>query len=151
LINGIVAKSPENFVYHRWDKEEEKVVGRCSRLSVRKTFDLAVDLGLLDRKSGALTESGKAAANPVQFATVMRRRVRGYLQQEGCPVGEIERTASAMLAKRRIVLPTAEELYDAVCASKRLGITAPRFAAMLRLLAASGGLASSRRQIFLPS
>ena len=86
LLQGVVRRSPPNFVFHRWDSEEEKVVARCSENAVRNTMNLAVELGLLDAESGALTAAGKEAADPARFDTVIRRRLRSYLNQKGCSI-----------------------------------------------------------------
>ena len=58
LIHVVVRRSPPNFVNHRWNSQTNKIDGRCSESAVRKTFEFAVTLGLLDGDSGCSYRRG---------------------------------------------------------------------------------------------
>lgn len=150
FVRSIVRKSPPNFVYHRWDETEEKIVPKCSESAVWNTFKLAVELGLLDQESAALTKVGKEAADPAHFDAAVRQCVRSCLKELGCPVEKVKVACVELLRSDKVVLPTVEELYLAVCLNKELTISESKFGILLRLLAACGGIAISRRHIFLP-
>lgn len=151
LIQSVVEKSPENFVYHRWSEEEGEITAHCSIPAVRKTFDLAVDLGLIDVDTGHLTEVGKEAADPGSYDRVLRRRLRARFRQLGIPVDHIESASRGMLRSTEITLPTGQQLYSRVCEANGIQITDARFRTLLRLLGSCGGIMLSRRHIFLPS
>jgi len=151
LLQGIVRRSPPNFVFHRWDSKEEKVIARCSENAVRNTMNLAVELGLLDAELGALTAAGKEAADPARFDAVIRRRLRSYFNQMGCSVDALGTASLQLLQGKEVVLPTADELYEAVCAEQNMDLSETKFRVLLRLLSASGGIRASRREVFLPS
>lgn len=150
LQQSIVRRSPPNFVYHRWDPEQDDVVPKCSDAAVRKTLGLACDLGLLD-KSGTLTKAGKEAADKKRYDVVLRRRVSAYLEEEGVSVESVKKACSSMLNGSRLVLPTAVALYEVVCASEDSELPPVKFGVLLRLLAECGGIELSRRHIFLPT
>ena len=151
FIQGIVRRSPPNFVYHRWDAKRQEIVPQCSEPAVRRAFNLAAQLGLVDAESAGLTTQGSEAADPNRFGTVLRRRVRSYLQQAGCSVAKLEDASLQMLQARPIQLPTAEELYVALYASGAVNPSMSEFSTLLRLLAASDGIKIVRRHLFLPS
>jgi len=136
---------------NRWDPHEEEIRPKCSERAVEKTFELAAELGLIDDDSGALTNIGKEAADPGHYDSVLRRRARVRLQQLGCPVAHVNTVCLEMLQSEKVVLPTVNELYLAVCVQEGLDVSAAKFATLLRLLAATGGIEISRRHIFLPA
>ena len=146
FIQGIVRKSPPNFVYHRWDPDKEEISAKCSESVARRTFELACELGLMDRESGALTKDGKVAADPTRFDLILRRKLSSYLQEQGCSVKNLEAASMNMLQSNPVVLPAADELYLAEGGDLPLY----KFRTLLRLLASCGGIAISRRHIFLP-
>jgi len=150
FIQGIVRRSPPNFVFHRWDADKEEVTPQCSESAIRKAFDMAVQLGLLDRGSAALTTQGAEAADPGQFDSVLRRRIRSHLQQAGCAIESVEDAARRMLQSRKIQLPTADELYVAVCSPNAVNLSQSEFCTLVRLLAACGGIRICRRHLYLP-
>ncbi len=150
FIKSIVRRSPPNFVYHRWDPQEEEIRPRCSRTAIERTFELAVELGLLHGDSGILTNVGKEAADPGHYDSILRRRVRLCLQQLGCPVARVTKVCLEMMRRDKVILPTVDELHLTVCVEEGLDVSAAKFGTLLRLLAAAGGIMISRRHIFLP-
>jgi hypothetical protein len=151
FVHGIIRKSPPNFVYYRWNEEKEENVAHCSEVAVKRTFELAVDLGFLSPESGRLTDSGKEAADPARYDVALRRAVRSFLQRCGCPVKNLEAASREMLRKSSIVLPNANELFSATSNADGFDLTEPKFHSLLQLLAASGGIRLSRAHIFLPT
>jgi len=150
LVQSIIRRSPPNFVFHRWDREKGEVVGHCSETSVRKTLELASDLGLVDGESGALTTDGIEASDPDRFSNVVRKRLQTYLSRLGCPLHTIVDTCVQMLKRKSVVLPTSDELYIEVCVPAGIDLDPSTFRTLLRLLAQCDGLRISRRHIFLP-
>lgn len=151
LIKSVINRSPPSFVYHRWNSKKKEIDAMCSEGAVHKAFDFAVDLGLLDPESGALTGAGKEAADPERYDVVMRRQVSACLKQSNCPVDEIERTSLKLIRATKTTLPTVETLFEAICEGKGIELTEHRFGILLRLLAGSGGIQVIRRHIFLPA
>ena len=150
LIEHITEKSPPNFVYHRWDAEKRDIVGRCSVGAIRRTIAIASELGLLDSSTGALTRIGKEAADPARFERLIRNQLTTHFDRLGCAVSSIAETSRRLLHSRKISLPTADELYANLFTAKESSLAASRFRTLLQLLAACGGIGTSRRQIFLP-
>jgi hypothetical protein len=150
LIKSVITRSPPNFVYHRWNQEKNQIEGMCSESAVEKTFELAVDLGLLDRESGAPTATGKEAADPGRYNVILRRQVSAYLKRLGCPIDEIERTSLRLIRATKTTLPTVDTLFEVICRGNEIEVSEKRFGVLLRLLAACGGIQIVRRYIFLP-
>ena len=150
LIQMIMRRSPPSFVYHRWDPDRQETVAKCSETAVRRTLDLACDLGLFDSQKCELTNAGEEAADLGRFDNVLRRRLRVHFRQLGCSVDDIERMSVAMLHRKPTVFPTVNVLFDEACEKQGLDISPPRFSVLLRLLAQSGGLCLFRRHIYLP-
>lgn len=121
------------------------------RLSLRPPSGLAVELGLLQPDSGRTTQDGNEALDPKRYDAVMRRCVGGLLSRSGCPVEKLEAESVRMLHSRKVILPTADELYTATVLARGLPLPAGRFRTLLRLLCASGGMRVSRNHIFLPA
>lgn len=151
LAQSIMRQSPPNFVYRRWNVEKEEYVGECSERAVRKTLDIAIDLGLLDGETGARTAYGNEAADPARYPVVLRRRVRAKLRQVGCSQEELDEASKRMLRSRSPILPTAHELYVETCLSKRIELAEVEFRKLLMLLADSGGMQLSRSYIYYPT
>ena len=150
LIDHIAEKSPPNFVYHRWNPDKRDIVGRCSVAAIKKTFGIASELGLVDSSTGILTKIGKEAADPARFERLLRQQLTLLLGRLGCTVSSIVEMSRQLLHSRKITLPTADELYARLFTAKENNLPAGKFRTLLRLLAACGGIATSRRQVFLP-
>lgn len=151
LLDKIKKKSPPNFVYHRWDPDNEEMVSRFSEPAIEKTLNLAVELGLLNPKIASLTKTGEEAADPSRFDRVLRRQLRSCFERLGCSVAVLEETCRKFLHRRNITLPTTNQLYQELFLAKGLDTPAYKFRRLIRLLAHCGGIRNSRRQIFLPS
>jgi len=151
FVEKIKKKSPPNFVYRRWDPDEEELVSRCSEPSIEKTIDLAAELGLVHPKTASLTKAGEEAGDPSRFDRVLRRQLRSCFERLGCSVAVLEETCTKFLHRRNITLPTTDQLYQELFLAKGIDTPAYKFRRLIRLLAHCGGINSCRRQIFLPS
>lgn len=150
FLAGIEANSPPNFVYYRWDTKKNQRRDICSRKSIDNTFELAVELGLLDKKTGKLTPDGKIAVNPTKFEKLIIDNLCKSFEKCGFSVELIKKESKKMLRGDPVVLPTADELYNRLARKKEIKMTPAKFRTLLRLLAACGGIRINRRQIFLP-
>ena len=113
---------------------------------MRKTFDLACELDLLDWTSGALTKDGKVAADPTRFDSILYQKLSSYLQDQGCIIKSIETQSINLLKSDPVILPTVDELYF----TEGGDLPSYKFRRLIRLLAACGGITISRRHIFIP-
>lgn len=150
FIRGIISKSPPNFVYHHWNPEKEEIIAQCSEAAVERTFELAVELELLEEKTGTLTEAGKQGADPGHYDLILRKQIEHFFQEHEISIEEIMRLSQKMLQNEQIILPTADEIYSTICDKKEVDIPLTKFRTLLQILAACGGIKISRRHIYLP-
>ena len=150
FLAGINRKSPPNFVYHRWDPKRKERVGITSSGAILGTFNLAVRLGIIEEETGRLTSVGKEAADQTRFDIVITKQLDKIFKLLGFSITKIEEESGKMLRKNDIVLPTADKLYVSVFDNQEPEISILYFRTLMRLLAACGGINTSRRQLYLP-
>jgi hypothetical protein len=151
FTDDIQNDSPPNFRYRRWNPKKNDYDSRCSPNAVKRTVWLACELKLIDSKTGALTSPGKEAGDEARYDRVLSRQIKTYLNENGCPLDRVEGTSQEFLRHTPPKLPTAVNLYVELIAKRKLPMHDNTFHTMLRLLANSGGLGSSRSQIFFKS
>ena len=150
FLNSLKNNTPTNFVYRRWDPEKETYRDIPSFNAIKNTFFLAVDIGLLDRKSAKLTSKGKTAADVIRYPQILEKQIENYFQDNGFSIQDLEQASRTLLRRDKITLPTADELYLELFFDDEPNISLPRFRTVLRLLALCDGIQISRRHLYIP-
>lgn len=148
FTESIESNSPPNFRIRRWNSKKGDYDSRCSPKAVKRTIWLACELALMDPRTGTLTFAGKEAGDEARYDRILSRQVKAYLRESGCPTDTIEAASQEFLGKLPPKLPTATNLYQELITKRKLSLHENTFHTMLRLLANSGSLGSSRSQIF---
>lgn len=134
--------------FTRFDTSQDKVrVVPCSIQSIQRVVAVCQSLRLLTQ-AGSLTKSGSVAADPARFDAAIRPCIEVRLQEIGAPLARVRKVAAEVLTKS-----TAAELptWDGILKRLANDVTSPKeFKDLLSLLAACGGIATSRRKIYLP-
>ena len=138
---------PESFVYERCD---EKGVYRptCSETAVRQTVDLCVEIGLIKKASGELTDAGRIATDAMSFDRVVERQLWNFaFKPAGLSPDKLRSMVRTILRRDPLELPTAEQIWSELGEPGDLMV----FKRLLRLLASCGGAVVSQKPLYLPS
>ncbi len=137
------AEPPISFMYRK--TKDHKF--HCSDKSIARSINVAINLGLLDKESGRLTDVGIKATDPQKFDRIIGKQAVNYLDQSGAPLTKIATAINKRLLQANPpITPTAVNIWLAIDEP----IPFPAFAIYLRLIGYCGVLATSQSKIFLP-
>ncbi len=119
----------------------------CSEESVLRVVSLCVDLGFLSSITARLTSAGIKATASSEFNESLKDALKESLLQKGVSVTKLKKIISDIFsACRADVLPT----WDTICERLDGALDQVTTRTYLGLLASSGGIAFSRKKIYLP-
>jgi hypothetical protein len=143
LRTALEDEPPISFMYRK--AKDHKL--HCSTRSILRTLRVAINLGLLERESGKLTDTGVRATDPQKFDRVIGKQAADYLEHAGTPLSKITTAINRRLLRADPpITPTAVNIWSALDEPMAF----PTFALYLRLIGFCGVLATSQAKIFLP-
>jgi hypothetical protein len=151
LVEQIERRGHADFTRYRVAEDYSVHLVPCSPESIDRVVATCVSLGLVDKDTAALTDRGLKAADPQQFDKALRQAIMSTLASLGAPLPQIKQLVSQLLASAGSgPLPTWDALYDGLNLEGG-GNIRKTFRSYLSLLAECGGIAYSRKKLYLPS
>ncbi len=144
LLDEIISNELINFLYKRLDKITDKEIAEQSVLSIKKTIDICMKLGLI-RDNGTLTSLGIKALSLSDYDKVLGKLIIKFLEENGISIIDIERKINILLHSKPYVLPTSKNLWESIKPS----IGLEEFSQMFTLLAHCRHIISARNKIYL--